>query len=70
MSEFCPECFEKYNGISCENYVISKDLDICEGCDKLKRVVVCRKSYSVFSRFGFFGRKKADKKKNDRKDNF
>ena len=43
MAEFCPECWRRYNGYSLgdgEEYVLSDDLDLCEGCGEWKRVIV------------------------------
>ena len=40
MAEFCRECFLRMNGDSYTNRIIlSRDLDICEGCGHWKRVV-------------------------------
>jgi len=53
MAEFCFESFIKYFDEKAEksDLVISKDLDLCEGCAEYKRVVVCyRKSTSLFHR--------------------
>ena len=46
MAEFCLKCWNKINNSndSEEIYIISKDLDLCEGCGKWKRVIVKRKS--------------------------
>ena len=43
MAEFCPECMKRYHGYYAgdqKKYVLSKDLDLCEGCGEWKRVVV------------------------------
>lgn len=48
MSEICPECLSKILGekYSKYKYILSEDLDICEECGELKRVVVVeRKAY-------------------------
>ena len=48
MAEFCPECWNKING-TCEDerkYILSKDLELCEGCGEWKKVIVIvRKGY-------------------------
>jgi hypothetical protein len=46
MSEICFECFNKSNGnkYSKKDFIISKDLDLCEYCGKLKPVIICFKS--------------------------
>ncbi len=42
MAEFCLDCLNRINGTneSEEKYVISRDLDLCEGCGEWKSVVV------------------------------
>ena len=40
MAEFCKDCFLRMNGDTYANRIIlSRDLDICEGCGEWKRVV-------------------------------
>lgn len=45
MAEFCLECYKKINGKAVEGkeYIISKDLDLCEGCGQWKPVVVAER---------------------------
>ncbi len=45
MAEFCPDCWNKLNGwkLTEDDYVLSRDLELCEGCGKWKRVVVGRR---------------------------
>ncbi len=47
MAEFCLDCWNKLNGThdSKRKYVISKDLDLCEGCGEYKHVIVRMKRY-------------------------
>ena len=48
MAEFCLDCFNKMNGTnhSERKYILSKDLDLCEGCASLKHVIVAeRRNY-------------------------
>ena len=42
MAEFCLECWNKINGTEGNErkYIISKDLDLCEGCGELKPVII------------------------------
>ena len=42
MAEFCLDCWNKMNGTrhSKRKYVLSKDLDFCEGCGEFKHVVI------------------------------
>ena len=40
VAEFCRVCFLRHNpDISPYKIILSRDLDICEGCGELKRVV-------------------------------
>ena len=48
MAEFCLECWNRLNGTnhSKRKYIISKDLDLCEGCGEWKPVIIIeRKMY-------------------------
>lgn len=40
MAEFCLDCWNKLNGEDepPENYIISQELELCEGCGELRRV--------------------------------
>lgn len=42
MAEFCLECWNKLNGTNDppSKYVLSDELDFCEGCGQMKQVVV------------------------------
>lgn len=42
MAEFCLECWNKMNHtrLTKKDVFLSKDLDLCEGCAELKRVIV------------------------------
>ena len=42
MAEFCLDCWNRIMGIndSSDKYIISKDLDLCEGCGEYKHVIV------------------------------
>lgn len=53
MAEFCFECYKKYldKDAEIENLVMSKDLDLCEGCAQYKRTVIKIKKPSVFNWF-------------------
>ena len=39
MAEYCKSCASKYLGIK-GKVVLSKEMELCEGCGQLKRVVV------------------------------
>ncbi|MBQ2897976.1 MAG: hypothetical protein IJE46_06645 [Clostridia bacterium] len=47
MAEFCLDCWNRMNGTcdSEEEYIISKDLDLCEGCGQWKHVIVAKKEF-------------------------
>ncbi len=46
MAEFCPDCWNKLNGFKDgeKKYVVTKDLDLCEGCGELKQVIIAERS--------------------------
>lgn len=48
MAEFCLECWKRINEIEGRErkYILSKDLDLCEGCGEWKPVIIMeRKAY-------------------------
>ncbi len=61
MAEFCFKCLKEISSenLSEKNFVLSKDLYLCEGCGKYKKVVVKYKRrfrfpklrYKIFSFF-------------------
>ena len=53
MAEFCLACWNKLNkrNEQAERYVLSKDLDLCEGCGEWKNVIV-RERKSVLWKSG------------------
>ena len=60
MAEFCLKCWNKMNKTNDEEskFVMSRDLDLSEGCGEWKHVIICeRKSFwdkilSIFFPFG------------------
>ncbi len=46
MAEFCLECWRRINGTtnSKKQYILSEDLDLCEGCGVWKQVVIMERS--------------------------
>ncbi len=42
MAEFCLDCLNKRNNTnhSKRRYIISNELDLCEGCGEMKQVVI------------------------------
>lgn len=56
MAGFCLDCWNKMNQTddNKEKYIISEDLDLCEGCGKWKHVIIMeRKAYYMY-KFGYF----------------
>ena len=53
MAEFCLKCLNRIDGTSTrpEDVVLSKDLNLCEGCGKYKHTVICKKNYQWPLRF-------------------
>ena len=56
MAEFCFECYNKLNGGKCkkENYILSDELELCEGCEEYKKVVICYQSGGLYGRIEDF----------------
>ncbi len=47
MAEFCLECWNrinKRNYTECD-YLLSEDLDLCEGCGQYKQVIIREKTF-------------------------
>ncbi len=55
MAEFCLECWNRINKTNDDpkKYIISKDLDLCEGCGEWKNVIIYEKKayYQYMFRF-------------------
>ncbi|MEE1154660.1 MAG: hypothetical protein UH241_05845 [Acutalibacteraceae bacterium] len=49
MAEFCIDCWNKINGTTYKEneYVISKELELCEGCGQYKNVIVMKKENTI-----------------------
>ena len=64
MAEFCLECWNKLNGTEATetDYVLSGDLDLCEGCGEYKRVVVCKRCFPALYTLIRSARRKREKK--------
>lgn len=56
MAEFCLDCWNELNGTnySKRKYVVSKDLDLCEGCGEWKHVIICQRKGRWRRRIKFF----------------
>ena len=50
MAEFCLQCWNRINQTNDppDNYILSKELDLCEGCGKWTKVIVTtRRTYKL-----------------------
>ncbi len=56
MAEFCLECWNKINENedSGKEYIISKDLDLCEHCGEWKPVIVMTRKAYYMHKFRYF----------------
>ena len=47
MAEFCLECWNKINEREdkAQKFILSKELEICEGCGKWKKVIIVERKY-------------------------
>ena len=56
MAEFCLDCFNKINKSNDgeEKFVLSKDLDLCEGCGQWKHVVIMERRAYYMHKFRYF----------------
>ena len=45
MAEFCTECWNELNDTnhSDKHFILSKDLELCEGCGEYKRVIIAER---------------------------
>ncbi|MBQ9980631.1 MAG: hypothetical protein IJP23_06195, partial [Oscillospiraceae bacterium] len=50
MAEFCVDCRNKLNGTDVPRgeYVLSKELELCEGCGQMKNVVLAERAPMFF----------------------
>ena len=56
MAEFCLDCWNKMNITNYDKkyYIISKDLDLCEGCGKWKPVIIIERKAYYMHNFRYF----------------
>lgn len=47
MAEFCLQCWNEINGTNAppDRYILSKELDLCEGCGKWTNVIVAQRKF-------------------------
>ena len=55
MAEFCLNCWNELNGTNDppQKFIMSKDLDLCEGCGKLTHVILAERNYAYSHKFRF-----------------
>lgn len=55
MSEFCLECWNKINGTkhSKRRYVLSRDLELCEGCGEWQHVIIMERNGYHMHNYGY-----------------
>ena len=56
MAKFCLECWNKINERedSPKKYVLTKDLELCEGCGEWKKVIVAERKFYYAYKFRYF----------------
>lgn len=54
MAEFCLDCWNEINETNDppEKYIISKDLELCEGCGEYKHTIIIERKYAVYYPIG------------------
>ena len=64
MAEFCLKCWNEINETNDKpsKYIISKDLDYCEGCGQWTNVIVAYRKNYYRNRFYFWLKEKFGKK--------
>ena len=55
MAEFCLECWNRLNETNdpSNKYIVSKDLDLCEGCREWKNVIIMERKHFYLHKFRF-----------------
>lgn len=53
MAEFCVQCWNRINGTDDppSKFIISKDLQLCEGCGEFKNIVIMERSCDHTDKF-------------------
>lgn len=48
MAEFCVKCWNELNGTDNteSNFILSENLDLCEGCGELKKVIIKERKFT------------------------
>lgn len=58
MAEFCLDCWNRINETNHgkDRYIISEDLDLCEGCGEMKHIIIMKNDWTFMQLFkSFFG---------------
>ncbi len=55
MAEFCVDCWNKINKTNYpeRKYKLSKEVDLCECCCKMKNVIIMEKKYYYLDKFRY-----------------
>ena len=53
MAEFCLKCWNELNETNDppQKFIISKDMELCEGCGKLTHVILMERKYAYLHKF-------------------
>ncbi len=56
MAEFCLDCWRKMNKGREDNtkYMLSKELDLCEGCGEWRHVIIMERNAYYMRKFRYF----------------
>lgn len=51
MAEYCLDCWNRMNGTNdpAKKYILSKEKELCEGCEQQKHVIIMPRRFSPFS---------------------
>lgn len=52
MAEFCLKCWNELNGTDfpASEYILSEELELCEGCGEFKKVIVTERTFAKTKR--------------------
>ena len=55
MAEYCLKCWNELNGTNdnASKYIISKELDFCEGCQEWKNVIIVERKFYYLHKLRF-----------------
>lgn len=66
MAEFCLQCWNEMNETNNtqDDYILSKELDLCEGCGQWTNVIVARRRFRTLGKISRLFRMKFSEKRN------